>query len=204
MKSYPSIPNHNKSKIPLGQPCIGFYKHDGSNLRWEWNKKCGWYKFGTRTRLFDETDEIFGEAIPLFLDTMADEIVSKTTSLYNNLTDFIVYTEFLGESSFAGQHVVGEEKELILFDVHIPRKGFIIPKEFIKHYNYDWVSPVVYQGNLNQKLINDVRDNIYGLHEGMMCKGVDSKNMQWMVKIKTKEYLDKLKNKFGDDWEKMV
>jgi hypothetical protein len=43
-----------------------------------------------------------------------------------------------------------------------------------------------------------------GVYEVYVCKGVDSKNMQWMVKIKTKEYLDKLKNKFGDDWEKMV
>ena len=75
MKQYPEISGSNKA--PIGAQCLAFVKYDGSNLRWEWSPKKGWYKFGTRTRLFDHTDEIFGEAIPLFQDTLGPEITSR-------------------------------------------------------------------------------------------------------------------------------
>jgi hypothetical protein len=42
-----------------------FDKLDGSNLRFEWKRKGGWYKYGTRHRLFDATDPGFGSAIEL-------------------------------------------------------------------------------------------------------------------------------------------
>jgi hypothetical protein len=54
MEQYPSI--EGSSKAPLGKPCIAFYKYDGSNLRWEWNPKKGWFKFGTRHELFDQSN----------------------------------------------------------------------------------------------------------------------------------------------------
>lgn len=57
MKDYPSIPG--SSKAPQ-LPCIAFKKYDGSNIRAEWSKKRGWYKFGTRTQLIDKTDLVFG------------------------------------------------------------------------------------------------------------------------------------------------
>lgn len=44
----------------------------------------------------------------------------------------------------------------------------------------------------------------YNLDEGMMCKGFDKRQQQWMAKIKTKTYLDKLKTKYGEGWEKMI
>jgi len=45
MKSYPSIPGKHTNGIPL----TVFDKLDGSNIRAEWSKKRGFYKFGTRT-----------------------------------------------------------------------------------------------------------------------------------------------------------
>lgn len=52
----------------------------------------------------------------------------------------------------------------------------------------------------------DVRDNKFNLNEGVICKGHLTKGnffgKMWMCKIKTQAYLDKLKNRFGDDWEK--
>ena len=68
MKSYRSI--DGPSKAPQ-KPCIAFYKYDGSNLRFEWSKKRNWYKFGTRRRLFDESDDKYGQAIPMFLERLA-------------------------------------------------------------------------------------------------------------------------------------
>ena len=47
MKSYPSIPKFSFGDIKLHT----FDKLDGSNLRFEWTKKKGWYKFGTRSWL---------------------------------------------------------------------------------------------------------------------------------------------------------
>ena len=71
MQQYPSI--DGSKKAPLGKPCIAFVKYDGSNLRWEWSPKQGWHKFGTRRQMFDATDEVYGPAIPIFLNTMGDE-----------------------------------------------------------------------------------------------------------------------------------
>lgn len=49
-----------------------FDKIDDSNLHFEWNRKRGWHKFGTRTRLFNEADWQFGRAIPLFQRSLAE------------------------------------------------------------------------------------------------------------------------------------
>ena len=59
---------------------------------------------------------------------------------------------------------------------------------------------------MNEQLILDVRNNIYGLKEGVICKGTETNGAfsgnQWMCKIKTFEYLEKLKIVFKDEWEK--
>jgi hypothetical protein len=54
-----------------------FDKLDGSNLRFEWTKKRGWFKHGTRTRLFDETDPVFGGAIAMFDNALAAPIATS-------------------------------------------------------------------------------------------------------------------------------
>ena len=63
MKEYPSIPNSNGQSFEnLGSVHL-FDKLDGSNLRMEGTKKRGWFKFGSRTQMIDETSEQFGAAI---------------------------------------------------------------------------------------------------------------------------------------------
>lgn len=57
MEQYPSI--LGSAKAPLGKPCIAQYKYDGSNLRFEWNPKRGFHKYGTRRHLFDQTDPVY-------------------------------------------------------------------------------------------------------------------------------------------------
>lgn len=59
MKQYPSINSSNGQSFKEFVADV-FDKLDGSNLRFEWSKKQGWYKFGTRHRLFDNTDPVFG------------------------------------------------------------------------------------------------------------------------------------------------
>jgi len=203
VKQYPSIPGPKDTTVPYGENCVGYYKYDGSNLRCEWNKKKGWYKFGTRHRLFDHRDEQFNQAIPIFLEKVGPIVEQIVRLEVKGITDFIVYTEYLGPNSFAGSHLSDDPKQLILLDVHIPKKGFIVPKRFNKIFEGQEFTPeVVYEGKFTAELVADVRAGRYPLNEGMMCKGSDHRGTVWMTKIKTQAYLDKLKGNFGDDWEK--
>jgi hypothetical protein len=201
MKQYWEIPG--PSKAPHA-PCIAFDKLDGSNLRFEWSKKRGWYKFGTRKRLFDKSDEEYGCAIQIFQDTYADDIVEvfKKNKAYRGVQQAIVFCEFYGPNSFAGQHVETDPKELMLFDVSIHKKGIVLPREFINHFGHLKTPTVIYEGNFNKQLFQDVRDGKYSVtEEGVVCKGVllgKKKNPQhglWMSKIKTKKWFERLQQR---------
>jgi len=194
MKQYPHI--EGAAKAPLGVPCIAFYKYDGSNLRWEWSPKQGWHKFGTRHEMFDATHPLFGQAIPIFMDTMADEIVKRCKKVERGVQRINVFTEFLGPSSFAGLHDEKEPKELRLFDVNLFKRGIMSPKLFVDTFgDLPYTAKVVYRGNLNRQFIEDVRMGLYPVDEGVIAKGND-----WMCKIKTYAYLKKLNERFGADY----
>ena len=195
MKQYPSI--LPSVKAPIGEQCIAFIKYDGSNLRWEWSSKRGWYKFGTRTRLFDKTDEIFGGAIPLFQDTLGIEITRRIKDIERGVQSAIVYTEFFGPNSFTGIHKPDDPKELRLFDVNLYKRGIMKPRDFVKNFgDLPFAAQVVYQGKLTQKFIQDVRCGNLPVVEGVVAKGDD-----FMVKIKTFDYLEKLKKIYSEGWK---
>lgn len=203
MKEYPSICGVSKSPRDA---CIAFYKYDGSNLRFEWSKKRGWYKFGTRHRMFDETDEVFGCAVKIFNETVAPLIDPILRKEYRDVQEIISFCEFHGEQSFAGQHGKDDPtKRLTLFDINLHKKGFISPREFSKMFSpLDIGAKVVYEGNLNEDFIKMVRTNtIPGvvLNEGVVCKG-GSGHKLWMTKIKTDSYIQKLKDMYGIGWTK--
>lgn len=198
MLAYPSIPRW-KDSHGMNMPCLAFYKYDGSNLRWEWSPKRQWYKFGTRTQLMDKTHPVFGCAVDLFKNTMGDDIVSIVCKEHKRKVERIVaFTEFFGPSSFAGTHVDNEPKQLVLFDVSVYKQGFMEPRRFIKLFDEkEYTAKVVYEGNMNMQFVENVQHGQYPVYEGVICKG-----QKWTAKIKTFEYLDRLKNKFGDEWEK--
>lgn len=198
MKEYPSIPG--SAKAPKDQ-CIAFYKYDGSNLRFEWQRKKGWCKFGTRHRLFDQTDEVFGEAISLFNETVAPKVDPILRKEYRDAQEITAYCEFFGKESFAGQHKPNDPKQLKLFDVNILKRGLVLPREFVKLFGkLDIAAEVVYEGNLNEQFIKDVKEGKYNVWEGVVCKG-GTKHDLWMCKIKTNAYLQKLKEVYADKWE---
>lgn len=186
MLQYPSI--DGASKAPIGKPCVAFYKYDGSNLRWEWSPKKGWNKFGTRRQMFDASTPIFNQALPLFLDRLGDEILYRTKQVIKKPERITAFTEFFGPSSFAGQHDETEAKELRLFDIFLFKKGFVEPKQFVKVFgDLPQSAEVVYEGNLNKQFIMDVREGKFNVFEGVIAKGAD-----FMVKIKTQKYYDRL------------
>lgn len=200
MKEYWSIPH--SAKAPR-EYCYAFYKHDGSNLRFEWHKKCGWNKYGTRHQLFDETHPVFAPAIELFKEKYSEDIEKILRDTYRGIESAICYCEFEGEHSFAGKHDPNEKQDLILFDVNVHKKGIISPSDFIRQFGGLHIPKVVYEGKLNDPFIEAVRNNTleYKLNEGVIAKG-GSGHKLWMCKIKTFSYLDKLKSGMGDDWLK--
>lgn len=199
MKSYPSI--EGPSKAPKDQG-IAFYKYDGSNLRFEWNKKRGFHKYGTRKRLFDETDPDFGEAIKIFNTTLSTDLESIFKQYYRDSQEMTVFCEFFGENSFAGQHKP-EPHKLVLLDVDVYKHGFVSPREFVKVFCNelgDRAAQVIYEGNLNESFIKDVREGKYPVNEGVVFKG-GSGHKIWRTKIKTNTYLQKLKETYAEGWE---
>ena len=202
MKEYPSIEG------PLGnfgEPCIAFYKHDGSNLRFEWSPKSGWSKFGTRSKLFDRTDPVFGPAIDMFLATQAEGIekVIRDTKEYRNNERVTAFCEYVGPKSFAGLHDLEPDNpmELFLFDINLHKKGILGPREFVNNFGHLKSAHVIYEGNFNQSLIDAVRNRTLPVWEGVIAKG-GSGHKLWMRKIKSNDYLAKLKEVFSNEWEK--
>lgn len=204
MLQYPEIPG--AAKAPLGKPCIAFYKYDGSNLRFEWQRKNGWFKYGTRNRLFDKYDPTFSMALPIFeglfklgSESLADGIVRRCKKIEPSIQRIVAFCEFFGPSSFAGKHVDGEAKELRLIDVSLYKRGFITPRDFINTFGtMPECAQVVYEGNLNQSFIDDVRKGRYPLlWEGVVAKGTTD---SFMVKIKTEAYFKKLNEVYGTEY----
>ena len=198
MLQYPSIPSWRY--IQPGQQCTAFYKYDGSNLRFEWSWKRGWYKFGTRTQMMDQNTPIYGAAVPLFHETMGEWIAQRCQYAFGKKLERIVaFCEWFGPSSFAGWHDEDEKKQLVLLDVSIFKKGFLPPDQFLKFFDKaDFCPKVIYKGPMNKQFVDDVRKGRYPVYEGVVCKGVD-----WNAKIKTLEYLERLKNENTEAWELM-
>lgn len=194
VKIYPSIPGPKKF---IGFPCIAFEKKDGSNLRFEFQKKGGWFKFGTRQRLFDKSDPDFGEAIDLFMELHSANLEKLFADKYPNDKTFTVFCEFFGENSFAGQHVKGEQKNLVIFDVEIHKKGFVLPRDFLRNFgSLPNTAVVEYEGPFSEDFIQSIR-NSETLDEGVVAKGLlegrkPSIHALWMSKVKTKRWLDKV------------
>ena len=191
MKKYPKLQHHNKGLF--GHTCIAFDKRDGSNIRVEWDRKLskkststlGFKKFGTKNQIISNTNHFFGDVPDIFMNKYAENLdkIFREDKYYRGIKKTNIYLEYLGKNSFAGQHIEGDEKDLILFDVEKFTKGFVEPKDFIKQFEHLGIPNVVYEGEYNEKLINDIKHNTT-LDEGVVCKGVNNKKI-WMVKIKT-------------------
>lgn len=190
--------------------CIAFDKYDGTNLHWVWEPELGWYAFGTRRDRFDL--DVAGiaefntkhpgleEAAPIFLDSLADPLLSVLSEHhFYDSSEIIAFTEYLGSNSFAGKHKSDDPKQLVLFDIQIAA-GFLAPDVFIDHFASLPIARVVYEGKLTGKFTADVREGRFDVAEGVVCKGGKTGDT-WMVKIKTNAYMDRLKESFANDWE---
>lgn len=201
MKQYESIDYYTKF---LGFQIIAFDKLDGSNLRFEYSQKNGFYKFGTRKIMIDETSE-FGIGIKLFLDKYSEELtkVFKSKS-YRDTQVFTCFAELIGTKSSFGQHDFENDTfDIVLFDIDQHKKGLIPPKQFIKDFGHLHIPRVIYEGNLNKTFVDDVKQNKFDLSEGVICKGqIPNKKNNNLVycKIKTNDWFSRLGDKNIDDY----
>lgn len=212
MKPYLSIPHVDEAD---GRHCYAFVKYDGSNLRFEYSAKRGWYKYGTRSVLFDRSSETYGPAIQFFLDKYGSglERVFKTSKPFKKAESVIVYAEWFGAKSFAGQHVEGDPKDLVLFDVNPHKKGLLGPEVFLGEVGHLGVAEVLYEGRLTDEFVAGVRDGSLpvasqlpirtGFPEGVIVKAGDGHKL-WYGKIKTQSYMAELKRVFPQTWQTLV
>lgn len=198
MKQYNSIEYYGDN---WGLPIIAFDKLDGSNLRFEYSKKRGFYKFGTRNMMIDEKHEVFGFAVDLFKNKYADRLneIFKTKE-YRDILSFVCFAELVGTRSAFGQHDFENDTfDIVLLDVSQYKKGFVPPKQFVRDFSEAGIPRVVYEGNLNKEFVQRVKVNEFGLTEGVICKGVvqtkKGNDNLYYCKIKTDDWFARLRNK---------
>ena len=195
MKHYPSIPRSTGQQFREFEAYV-FDKLDGSNIRAEWTRKRGWFKFGTRDRLLDETDPVFGEAIPLFRQKLADGIEKVARDeRWDMLT---VFMEFWGDQSFAGQHEPGDPKLLTLFDANPYKKGILGPKKFFDLFGHLPIPRFLGRMNWTRGFVERIRlGEISGItFEGVVGKTGEGHDLV-MAKAKTQAWIDKVLERYG-------
>lgn len=185
-----------------GTPVFIFPKYDGSNVRAEWSRKRGWYKFGRRHGLLDDSNPILAaEAKPLMLDTYGDDLARV---FWDQRWDkAVALFEFFGPNSFAGSHE-DEAHEVMLLDVSVHRKGILEPRVLRKTLKGIKLPPVLHQGNFTKPMREQVER---GEFEGQTFEGIIGKGgyktpgRPMMFKWKTQAWLDRLRGVCGDDEE---
>ncbi len=198
---YPKIPE--PKNCPLKQ-CIAFEKLDGTNISFYWNRE---YKaFGTRRDRFDLSNDgvkEFNSEHP-GIDVHPFEFdpggyIEKVLEDHFLHSDVVIFTEFFGPNSFAGQHDRADNKQLAIIDVKIDDQ-ILPPKDFIELFKTFNIPKVVYKGKYTGQFVEDVRNGKYNVNEGVVVKGVVDGEV-YMTKIKTNAYMEKLKSEFKDNWK---
>ena len=204
MTEYPSIEKWS-SKF-YGKHIFAFDKCDGSNMRFEWNRKLskksrftfGFKKFGTKTERIMNTSNPFYDGVSIFQAHHAEDLdkIFIDNKRFRGIDQITVFAEFYGRDSFAGQHNWKEEHYLKIFDINLYKKGFLPPAEFYDIF-YINIPNLVYSGEFNEQFVKNIENNKYNLKEGVVCKGMHNGKL-FMFKIKTQEWLDKVRKLYGE------
>lgn len=193
MLAYPSI-THATGQSFREFDAYVFDKLDGSNLRAEWSRKRGWYKFGTRERLVDATDPDFGDAPGLFRQTLADclERIARKAR-WNHL---VVFMEYWGAESVAGRHVAGDPKSLTVFDAAPEKEGLLGPREFLRHFADAPIPGFLGRFRWTRGFVDRVRQGDVGpvTMEGVVGKARIGRELV-MAKAKTQAWIDRVRRR---------
>lgn len=201
---YAKIPD--SSEYPLKQ-CIMFEKYDGTNIHWLWRNQ--FTHFGVRRNRYalneDGVREFTNEHRELaglvdVFDAKLRPIEAYLASKYAD-QEVVLFTEYFGEHSFAGEHDARDEKHLILFDCSVDGE-LLPPDRFLGEFAAMQgvrTARVVYRGAYNGSVSDRVREGKFNVAEGVVIKGCVGGKIH-MAKIKTIEYQKRLKERFGTNW----
>lgn len=195
MQQYPMI----MKQIQSGIPVYAFDKLDGSNIRAEWTRKNGFNKFGSRHCIINRNHEHLGEAVDLILEKYSDSLEKIFRD--GRMDKATPFFEFYGPSSFAGHHV-DEPHDVMLLDVHVGKRGFMDPREFIKTFSGVETAKFLFHGNINNDVVRMVKERrLEGMtFEGIVCKTTEAfKTKYGTFKVKSDEWLQRLKEKCNGD-----
>lgn len=190
MIEYPSFDGQHRNG-----PFYVFNKLDGSQVRAEWSRKAGICKFGRRNGLLDDQVPFAEEARVRIIEKYAESL----TDIFRKerLTRATVFFEFYGPSSEFGWHSDSEDHTVTLLDCHVPDVGFLAPSDFVDWFEDIDHAELLYRGNVNQDLIDQVRSGqLPGMSpEGVVCKARHPKKRgeNLMFKVKNQEWYDRLK-----------
>jgi hypothetical protein len=197
VKTYPSLSYGTECHLPI----VAFDKLDGSNIRAEWTAKKGWHKFGTRHRLVDATDPIFGQAPNLIMNKYGEDLSKALRD--HGFDRAMCFFEMWGPSSQFGNHDLKEKLDVTLFDVAPFNQGILMPDRFLKVVGHLDHARVLYRGDCTPDFIESVRSStLPGMtFEGVVCKATNDKKtkMPVMFKQKSRAWLDKLGAYCGDN-----
>ena len=190
MKHYPSIRQSRKSF-----KAYVFDKLDGSNLRFSWDIRQGWYEYATRTRPLPTNHKLYKIGYEYFANVYADSIVTIATQKGWKRLD--AFCEFYGDNSFAGRHDLSEQQKVTLIDLAPNTRGFLKPEEFLDLFSALPLPAYLGQVEWNEEYAKAVRK---GLIEGITCEGVVAKSAtkQRMAKAKTQAWIDRVMKEFGE------
>ncbi len=199
MKEYPSIPRDFEEF----QAHV-FDKLDGSNIRVEYSKKQGWYKFGKRHGLVDASDLLLGSSIQIFKNDWEERLLKKAHD--ERWQNAILFFEFFGAKSFAGWHEADDPKQLVLIDAALEKRGMLAAKDFLKTFKDENHAPYLGVQNWTRGFVERVwNQEIDGVSfEGVVGKGGERHKMI-MRKAKTKQWIEKVRAKFtAEEAEKII
>lgn len=127
-----------------------FDKLDGSNIRTEWSRKIKeFYKFGCRTQLIDKQHLFLWYAVGLIRNKYQDELcrIFKNKRWHK----IVAFSEYWSPNSFVGYHIK-EPHNVTLIDVNFYKHSIMNLDEFIKLFGHTGIPNVVYCGNMNHKV----------------------------------------------------
>lgn len=205
MKTYHSIQKYTEEDF--GKYIYAFDKIDGSNFRAEWDRKLskksrftnGFAKFGTRGEMIKHASNPFYEGIKIFRDKFSEPLdeVFRTNKTFRNIDKITVYGEFFGKNSFAGIQDWNEQHDIKLFDVFLYKKDFLNPSDFMKVFKGFDICKPIFSGYFDEEVLKSIENN-KNLEEGVVCKGTEEQKV-FMFKIKTKQWLNKVKELYGEE-----
>jgi len=225
MRHYDTINRIQDDGTLLGEEIAAYNKLDGQNICVKYSpRKKVFDQFGSRKRVFDETDEQFGAAVRWFKDSCYPDLLrqivtdnSKKRGLFQGVDEVTFYFEWYGEHSFAGVHVLGDELKLALIDVFLKKKGYIEvkPLEELFYSHKEIISPeLIYRGKLTKEFIRDIQENDWTdpackypqVKEGVVCRRTTLMKGQRLpkVKFKTKWWMDELHKKYDPETAKLL